>query len=277
VNHIEGAFKSARDDDIYYQAWLPEGNVRAVLIVVHGIGEHSGRYMNVVNHLVPLGYAVYGFDHVGHGRSGGMREFVVRFDDYTTTLTRYCDLVRSRETVKPVFLLGHSMGGLIASYYLLDHQTTFRGAVLAAPSIKAGASVSPVNILVTKVLSVIAPGARVLALDANGISRDPQVVAAYVRDPLVFHGRTTARVAVELLKAMRRVTAEAGSITLPLLVLQGSGDQHVNPAGAQMLFDKAGSGDKTIRVFEGLHHEVFNEPERAQVLDEVEAWLTAHV
>jgi acylglycerol lipase len=277
MEHVEGQFKGVRNATIYYQAWLPEGNVNAVLLIVHGLGEHSGRYLNVVNHFVPLGYGVYGFDHPGHGKSEGVREGVERFADYTDTL-RVCDeMVKNRQTGTPVFLLGHSMGGLIASCYLLDHQADFRGAVISAPLVKAGGKVSPVTILMGRILSALAPRMGLLALDAEGISRDPEVVKAYVGDPLVFHGKTPARLAAELLKAMQRVTAEAGKITLPFIVLQGSADKLVDPGGAQMLYDKARSKDKTIKIYEGLYHEVFNEPERARVLKDVETWLAAHV
>ena len=277
MNHIEGNFKGVRNANIYYQAWLPEGNAKAVLLVVHGLGEHSGRYMNVVNHFVPLGYAVYGLDHIGHGKSEGMREVVERFEDYTDTLTIYYNMVKGWQTGKPVFLLGHSMGGLIATYYLLDHQADFRGAVISAPGIKVRASISQAAITIGKILSVLAPKAGVLALDVNGISRDPEVVTAYVNDPLVFHGKTPARLAAELVKTMLRVTAEVDKITLPFIVVQGGQDKLVDPAGAQMLYDKASSKDKTIKVYDGLYHEVFNEPERARVLKDVETWLAAHV
>jgi acylglycerol lipase len=276
MNHIEGNFKGVRNAGIYYQAWLPEGNVQAVLLVVHGLGEHCGRYMNVVHHFVPLGYAVYGFDHIGHGKSDGAREFVDRFEDFTDTITIYYEMVKGWQTGRPVFLLGHSMGGLIASYYLLDHSADFRGAVISAPSIKVSDSISRATITIGKILSILTPKAGVLKLEADGISRDPEVVMAYVNDPLVFHGKTPARLAAELLKAMLRVTAETERITLPFIVIQGSEDKLVDPAGAQMLYDKAGSKDKTLKVYEGLYHEVFNEPERARVLKDVETWLAAH-
>ena len=277
MNHIEGKFKGVRNANIYYQAWLPEGNVKAVLLVVHGLGEHSGRYMNVVNHFVPLGYAVYGLDHIGHGKSEGMREVVERFEDYTDTLTIYYNMVKGWQTGKPIFLLGHSMGGLMAAYYLLDHQADFRGAVISAPGIKVSARISQAAITIGKILSVLAPKAGVLALDVNGISRDPEVVTAYVNDPLVFHGKTPARLAAELVKTMSRVTAEVDKSTLPFIIVQGGQDKLVDPAGAQMLYDKASSKDKTIKVYDGLYHEVFNEPERARVLKDVETWLAAHV
>jgi acylglycerol lipase len=273
MTHIDGNFRGVRNANIYYQAWLPEGSAKAVLIVVHGLGEHCGRYMNVVNRFVPIGYAVYGLDHIGHGKSEGTREFVERFEDYTDTLAIYCNMVKGWQTGKPIFLLGHSMGGLIASQYLIDHQADFKGAVISAPSIKVSDSISQATIIMGKILSVLVPKAGVLALNVNNVSRDPEVVTAYVNDPLVFHGKTPARLAAELLKAMRRVTAAADRITLPFIVVQGGGDKIVDPAGAQMLYDKAGSKDKTIKVYEGLYHEVFNEPERARVLKDVETWL----
>jgi acylglycerol lipase len=275
--HSEDYFNGVRNARIYYQAWLPEGDIKAVLLVVHGLGEHSGRYGNVVNHLVPLGYAVYGLDHIGHGKSEGDREVVQSFQDYTDTLAVFHNLVQEGQAGKPIFILGHSMGGLIACDYLLDHQADFRGAVISAPTIKVGTGISPVTITMGKILSVLLPKAGVLALDVTAISRDPAVVSAYVNDPLVFHGKTPARLAAELLKAMQRVSAELDKIALPFIVVQGSEDKLVDPGGAQMLYDRASSQDKTIHVYEGLYHEVFNEPERGRVLQDVEDWLAAHV
>ncbi len=277
MNHIEGDFKGVRNTKTYYQAWLPEGKVKAMLLVIHGLGEHCGRYMNVVNHFVPLGYAVYGYDHIGHGKSEGMREVVERFEDYTNTLTVYCEMVKSWQAGKPLFLVGHSMGGLITSCYLLDHQIDFRGAVISAPLVKASGNISQVTIFMGKILSALAPKMGLLPVDARSISRDPEVVKAYVSDPLVFHGKTPARLAAELLKAMRRVTAEADKITLPFFVVQGNADKLVDPAGAQMLYDQASSKDKAIRIYEGYYHEVFNEPEHGRVLKDVETWLAAHI
>jgi alpha-beta hydrolase superfamily lysophospholipase len=277
MNHIEGHFQGVRNLKIYYQGWLPDGDVTGVLLVVHGLGEHGGRYMNVVDHFVPLGYAVYALDHIGHGKSDGDREMVDRFADFTDTLAVFVGMVKGWQAGKPLFLLGHSMGGAIATTYLLDHQDQFDGAIISAPAIKVDDSVSSVTIAVSKVLSRIAPKMGVLALDVNGVSRDPGVVAAYVADPLVFQGKTPARLAAELLGAMQRITAEAGRISLPLIVVQGSSDALVNPAGARMLHDMAASADKTIHVYDGLFHEVFNEPERDQVLGDVAAWLAARV
>lgn len=277
MNHIEGNFKGAREINIYYQAWLPDGDVKAVLFLVHGLGEHCGRYMNHVNHFVPPGYAVYGLDHVGHGKSGGEREVIDRFTDYTGTLKIYYEMVKGWQPGKPIFILGHSMGALITLTYLLDHQADFKGAIISAPPIKAGADITPITITMAKILSKIAPKAGVMALDPSSISRDQAVVKAYVDDPLGFHGKTPARLGAEMLGAMNRVNAEVGTLTLPFIVIQGSQDKLVDPGGAQMLYDKAGSKDKTLKIYDGLYHEVHNEPEREVMFKDLESWLAAHV
>ncbi len=277
MQHSEGRFQGVRGTDIYYQAWLPDEDPKAVVVVVHGLGEHSGRYMNLVNRLVPLGYAIYGLDHLGHGQSEGQREVIDRFTDYTATLEAFCAQVKDWQPGKPLFLLGHSMGGLITTYYLLDHQADFRGAVISAPAVMVSDGVSQTTIMAGKLLSTVAPTMGVLALDANDISRDPAVVAAYRNDPLVYQGKTPARLAAEMLKTMGIVSARMEEIRLPFVVLQGSADKLVNPAGAQMLYDQAGSADKTLNVYDGLYHEVLNEPEHDRVLRDVAAWLDARI
>lgn len=277
MKHQEGFFKGVRNADICYQCWLPEGEPRAVLLIVHGLAEHCGRYTNMVNHFVPLGYAVYGVDHIGHGRSGGTRVHVKRFEDFTNVLRTYLGMVRDWQPGRQVFMIGHSLGALIGAVYLLDHQTDLAGAILSGPLVKVPDSISPLAVLLSRLLSVLLPKVGVAGVDAEGVSRDPAVVDAYVNDPLVYTGKTTARLGCETLKAMRRVANEAARITLPLLVLQGSEDRLVAPDGAEMLHRAAGSGDKTLRIYDGLHHEVYNEPEHASVLGDVEAWLHARL
>ena len=277
MKHIEGNFKSVRDLDIYYQGWVPDGKVKAVLFIVHGLGEHSGRYMNVVNYFVPLGYAVYGFDNVGHGKSGGGREQVVRFEDLTAPLATYYTMVKSWQPDKPIFILGHSLGGLIECFYLLDHQEDFKGAIISAPSIAIGEGITPMTITMAKVLSVIAPKVGIMKLDANSISRDPEVVKAYINDPLVFHGSTPARMGSEMLKALLQVNAEIGKISLPFIGVHGSKDTLADPKAVRLLEEKSSSKDKTIKIYEGLFHEVFNEPEHLIVLKDIDDWLKAHI
>jgi acylglycerol lipase len=277
MNHIEGKFKGARNTHIFYQAWLPEGDVKAVLPIVHGLGDHSGRYMNVVNHFVPLGYVVYGVDQPGHGKSDGPREYVESFDEFSDTLTAYLAMVKEWQPGKPIFLLSHSIGGLIASYYLLDHQAEFQGAVFSAPVVKVASHVTQMTVFMARTLSLLAPKAGVLPVDPATLSRDPDVVNAYINDPLVFHGKTTARLSAEMLRALTRVSAETGKITLPFLAMQGGADRLVDPDGAQILYERAGSKDKTLKIYDGLYHEIFNEPEHERVLGIVETWLAARL
>jgi len=277
MKHQEGFFRGVREANIYYQGWLPEGEPKAILLVVHGLAEHSGRYGNIVNHFVPLGYAVYGIDHFGHGKSDGTRVYVKRFDDYTNTLKVYFDKVRGSQPDKPIFLVGHSMGGLIGAVYLLDHQAELAGAVLSGPAVKIPEYVTPFILFMGKMLSALVPKYGLLPLDANGVSRDPAVVQAYVNDPLVYRGKMTARLAAEMLKAMLTASAQAARITLPIMIVQGSADRLVNPAGAQMLYDAVSSVDKEIKIYDGLYHEVFNEPEHDKVLRDVEIWLELHL
>jgi len=277
MKHQEGFFKGVREANIYFQSWLPEGEPRAVLLIVHGLAEHCGRYGNVVDHFVLLGYAVYGIDHLGHGKSDGTRVYVKRFDDYTNTLKAYFDKVRGSQPGKPIFLVGHSMGGLISAVYLLDHQAELAGAVLSGPAVKIPKYVTPVILFMGKMLSALVPKYGLLPLDANGVSRDPSVVQAYVSDSLVHRGKATARLAAEMLKAMQTITAQAARITLPILVVQGSADRLVNPSGARMLYDAVSSVDKEIKIYDGFYHEVFNEPEHNKVLHDVEIWLESHL
>ena len=248
-----------------------------MLLIVHGLAEHSGRYGNVVNYFVPRGYAVYGIDHLGHGQSDGPRAYVERFQDFLDPLKVFLGRIRDWQPETPIFLVGHSMGGLISAVYLLDQPDEPAGAILSAPSVKMPGSVSTLTLLAGKVLSALLPRLGLVRLEAEGVSRDPAVVRAYRSDPLVFTGKITARLGTELLQAMDRVLAEARKIRLPLLILQGAADKLVDPGGAQVLFDRVGSADKTIKIYEGLYHEVFNEPEHDRVLGDVEKWLAGQL
>jgi acylglycerol lipase len=273
MKHQEGYLKSNRATNVYYQYWLPEDKPKAILMVAHGLAEHSGRYMNLVNHFVPLGYGVYGIDHIGHGKSEGKRVYVEQFQDFTKTLKIYFDSIREKQPETPIFLIGHSMGGLIGAAYLLEHQDDLSGAVLSGPAIKIPENISQIAILAGKIFSVLMPRLGVAPLVFKGISRDPAVVDAYINDPLVYTGKITARLAAELIKTMRHVTEHAAKIKLPILIAQGSKDSLVDPGGAQLLYDLVGSGEKVIKLYDGFYHEIFNEPEHAQVLRDVQLWI----
>ena len=277
MKHKDGYFKGVRDANIYYQSWLPEGEPKAILVIVHGLAEHSGRYMNVVNHLVPSGYAVYGIDHIGHGKSDGKRGYVERFQDYTKVLKNYFDMIEKLQPDKPMFLIGHSMGGLISAAYLLNHPDKLSGAILSGPGIKLPDDISQATIFAAKLFSIIMPKFGLKQLDSKGVSRDPAVVDAYVNDPLVYTGKITARLGAELIKTMQYVTQQAAKIKLPIMIVQGSDDKLVDPGGAQFLYNLVGSKDKTIKIYKGFYHEVFNEPEHELALNDVKTWLEDHL
>lgn len=273
--HDTGYFKGVRNVSIAYQTWLPEGETKAAILLLHGLGEHSSRYLDLVNRLLPLGYAIYSLDHIGHGKSEGVRKHVDTFEDFTSTLDIYLEQVKRGVGDKPLFLFGHSMGGLIAANFLLDNQAHFSGAILSAPALKISDDVPALKIIIGKILSFIAPKVGIIPINPNKISRDPQVIAAYLDDPLIHKGNTSARLAFELFKAMQHVHDNAKQIKLPLLILQGTDDVIVHPEGAQTFFDATASLDKNLKLYQGLYHEVFNELEKEQVFSDFIQWLGA--
>ncbi len=278
MNHKTGFLNENEPNRIFHQCWLPEGEPKAVLLVVHGLAEHFGRYRNLIDHFVPLGYAVYGFDLPGHGKSHGKRVYVNRFEDYTQALDLFLNKIRDLHNTPPLFLVGHSMGSLVSTVFLIHRQKDFAGAVLSGcGAVKIPDHISSATIMAGKVFSVLLPKIGLIGLDVNGVSRDPSVVKAYVEDPLVHTGKTTARLAAEILRVMQGILGQANRITLPILLLQGGADKLVDPAGAQMLFEAVGSSDKTLKIYEGLYHEIFNEPEKDQVLSDMEQWLGNHL
>jgi alpha-beta hydrolase superfamily lysophospholipase len=262
---------------LYRQSWLPDGPPRAALVLVHGLGEHSGRYEYLAAHCTARGYAVHAVDHYGHGRSEGLRGHVERFSVYLDGLRALRDDVRGQHADLPLFLLGHSMGGLIAAAFLGEDQASFRGCVLSGPALRSDAEPPKLAMALVRLISWLAPTAPLIGLDPSGVSRDPAVVKAYMNDPLVHHGKATARLIAELSSTMRATLAAAPAIGLPLLVLHGDADVLTSPAGSQALCDAAASADKTLKLYPGLYHEIFNEPERDQVLGDMSTWLEAHL
>lgn len=277
MKHSDGKFKVDGLGELYYQEWLPEGDAKAVVFIAHGLAEHGGRYINVVKQLVPIGYAVYALDQYGHGRSDGPRVYINEFEDYIKPLKTFLDMVYVWQPEKKVFLLGHSMGGLIATYFLLDHQDEFAGAVISAPLTKKPDQISAFMETVVKILAKLLPKARLVGIDSGGISRDPNEVAAYVNDPLVYTGNSTTRLGAESLKAMGRISEQRENITLPVLVMQGTEDSLVDIRGAQELYEAVGSADKTIKHYDGYFHEIFNDLDKEVPLGDLQDWLEARL
>lgn len=257
--------------------WLPDGRApQGVVLLAHGYAEHGGRYDHVAAALNAAGYAVYAPDHWGHGQSDGTPGFVHRFDDLVAGMRALIERVEADFPGTPRLLLGHSMGGLISALLLTERQGDFVAAALSGPAIVPAEPPSRVMQWISRFLSRFFPRVGVLALDANAVSRDPAVVAAYRADPLVYTGKISARLAAEFFDAMAAARAGAPRITLPLLLQHGTDDALAAPAGSQYLFDHVRSDIKRIELLPGLYHEIFNEPEQVAVLGDLVGWFDAH-
>ena len=278
--HRDGTFDGVGGRRIFWQAWLPPGPCRGVVVISHGAGEHSGRYLHVADRLTREGYAVYALDHRGHGHSAGPRALIDRMDNAVADLDWLVLHARNEHGAQarseiPLFLLGHSMGGTISLCYAMRHQDRLDGLALSAP-LAALEAASPVVRVAAKLLSALTPRLPVIAVDSSLVSRDPAVVAAYDADPLVHHGKLPARTVAELADAVASFPAGVAGITVPTLILYGTADGLCPPAGSVMVGQRIGAADRTVKSYPGLYHEILNEPEQEQVMDDLCAWLAAH-
>lgn len=247
------------------------------MLVVHGLAEHIGRYSNLVNYFVPKGYAVYGFDQRGHGKSDGVKGYVERFSYFVDDLNTFLDIVRGRHHDARIFIIGHSLGGTITTAYAIRHQDKFDALILSGATLKLGTDVPAGLIIVARLLSLLLPKAGLYVIEATAISRDKDVVSAYVSDPFVYRGKIRARLGIELIKAMETLQHQMPKICLPILVMHGTADRLSDPEGSKILYERANSRDKTLKLYEGFYHEIFNEPECQQVFADMEAWLVTRV
>jgi acylglycerol lipase len=276
MKHFEDNFTGRGGVCLYYQGWLPETSPRAVLVVVHGLADHSSRYRNLVNYFIPRNFAVYALDLRGHGKSGGRRCYVNRFDEYVSDLEIFMDKMRAHYADKPIYIVAHSMGAPVAIPYAMAHQDQINGLITSGANLASNAA-SPVLMALAGFLSAVVPGMGVTLIDAGLISRDPDVVKAYVNDPLVYRGKISARTGAELVHMWKTLPSKYSALKLPLLILQGTADRLSDPPGSRALYEKAGSIDKTIKLYEGFYHEIFNEKEHEIVMRDMEGWLNARL
>lgn len=273
MQHTEHTFTSSDGLSIYRQAWLPEGEARAVVLLFHGLGEHSGRYAHVATALADAGYAVHALDHRGHGKSEGLRVYVKSYDEFLRDLVQFRGIVQGEHPGLPLVVLGHSMGGNLAVGHVLANQEGVRALALSGPALKPGDSLSKWKLQLLLFIAKVAPKLRPEALDASAISRDPAVVAAYRADPLVYTGKISAGLGAALIRAMRSFPDRYPTLRLPLLLLHGTQDQLADIGGTKELERLAVNAQITTHYYEGLYHEIFNEPEQATVIADLLAWL----
>ena len=273
---IETGYTPSRDGTQLLFRWHPVQEAKALVVLVHGFAEHSGRYLHVLQALNTAGYAVCAIDLRGHGRSAGRRAFVERFSDYLDDVDVAVALGRERCSCLPLFMVGHSMGGLIVADWIADRGEAASGFVLSSPGMGVAMPVPGWKDALGRVMSRLIPQLSIpTGLDPNLVSRDPAVVEAYVGDRLTLT-QATARWYVEFLGAQERTLASAPGVRTPALVLQAGDDGIVNPVASQRYANALGGTDVTFSTFDGLYHELFNEPEQRDVLGVVVDWLSAH-
>lgn len=258
---------------LHVHRWLPPGDVRALVVVAHGVLEHGGRYAELAQRLNRSNLAVWIPDCRGHGRSQGSRVWVDRFDRYVDDLLGVLAEARKIHPGLPAFLVGHSMGGLVAARACLAQGTDAAGLVLSAPAVSVAADLFPWLRRLAAWASRIVPRLRLARMGSAMLTRDPRVLAEFRDDPLVYHGRIPSRTGAEILRASGEVRRAAAKVRLPVLILQGTADAVVSSEEVQRFYDELSSGDKTLRLYPGLYHDLPREPERQTILAELAAWI----
>jgi acylglycerol lipase len=262
---------------LYYQAWLPtDGARRALIVNLHGLGDHSGLYPNLGSYLPARGMALYAYDMRGNGRSPGQRAYLRGWHEYREDLHAFVARVREWEADLPLFLLGNSLGGLVVLDYALHHPAGLAGVIAAAPPL-GRIGVPPVLMALGRVMSRVLPRFSLeVGMDLTGLARDPAVIETVLADPF-FHRRGTARLSTEVTAAIARVHQGAADLSVPLLILHGSADRMVPPDGSRSFFAKVGYPDREFREYPEAYHGLFADFNHEEVLSDLERWIRDHI
>jgi acylglycerol lipase len=260
---------------LFFRGWRPDQTPRGVVAIVPGFNSHSGYYSWVAERLVAQGLAAYAIDLRGRGESDGERFYVQEFADYVSDVASLVTLVKPREPRLPVFLLGHSAGGVVACIYTIEHQQELAG--LICESFAHQVPAPDFALAVFKGLSHVAPHAHVLRLKNEDFSRDPEAVRAMNADPLIAHETQPTQTLAEMVRADERLKKEFPLITLPVLILHGTADKATRPSGSQLFFDTTGSKDKTLKLYDGHFHDLLNDVGKETVMKDITAWIEAHL
>ena len=260
---------------IFVRSWQPAVPARAVVVICHGVNSHSGYFRWAAEQLASSGLAVYALDLHGRGQSDGERFYLEKISDYVHDVHAVISLAKSRHAGLPVFLLGHSAGGVVSCIYTLEHQSDLAGLICESFAFQVAAP--DFALAVVKGLSHLAPHAHVLRLKNEDFSRDPEVVRAMNEDPLIANEVQPTRTVAELVRADERLAREFPLITLPVLILHGTADKVTNPKGSQRFFDAAGSHDKALKLYDGHVHDLLNDVGKEQVMGDIQAWIAGRL
>ena len=270
------SFEGVGGITIFTRSWRPRsGKSRAAVVIVHGFNSHSGRYRWAAEQFTAKGLAVHALDLRGRGKSDGERFYVEKFEDYVGDLATFVVKTKSQEPGLPVFLLGHSAGGVVSCLYALEQQAELAGVVCESFAHELPAP--DVALAVLKAVSYIAPHAHVLRLNNEDFSRDPEVVQSMNKDPLIAREVQPTQTVAALVRADERLKKEFERITLPLLILHGTADKAAKPSGSQHLYDKAGSTDKTLKLYDGHFHDLLNDLGREAVMADIQRWIDVRI
>ena len=260
---------------IFFRSLRPKEKRRAVVIIVPGFNAHSGYYAWVAEQFVATGLAVYAVDLRGRGNSDGERFYVANFDDYVSDVEAVAKVAKSREPGLPMFILGHSAGGVVSCLYTLDHQAELAGLICESFAYELPAP--DFALAVFKGLGHLAPHAHILHLPNERFSRDPKVVEAMNEDPLIAHETQPTQTMAAMVRADERIKNGLAQITLPVLILHGTLDKNTKPSGSQHFYDMVASKDKTLKLYEGGFHDLLNDIDKEAVFAEIKNWIAARL
>lgn len=275
----EHTFRNARGITIFYREWLPDaGDIRGIVLIVHGLGEHSGRYRHVAAALTDAGFLCYGIDQLGHGKSGGVRAFIPDLRLAVDDLRQLFDIAPRQDARKPVFLFGHSMGSLAGLEFALLYPDRLGGIALCGAAVNCEETRSP---WLVKLCLFAAPHLPKLRLSPPGsprvLTQDSEILKAWWEDPLIDRGMWRVGTSAALVLSSRRIRQAARQLTLPILALHGSDDHLVPPSGAFFLQQHASSSDVIVKIYDGMRHELVNETCRDEVLQTLARWMLERV
>jgi len=260
---------------IFFRSWRPDGKARGAIVIVPGFNAHSGYYGWVAEQFVADGLAVYAVDLRGRGNSDGERFYVEKFADYVSDVEAVVGIVKSRERGLPLFMLGHSAGGVVSCLYTLDHQAELAG--LICESFAHELPAPDFVLAVFKGMGHFAPHAHILHLPNERFSRDPKAVQVMNEDPLIAHETQPSQTVAAMVRADERLKRDFPLITLPVLILHGTLDKNTRPSGSQHFYDVAGSTDKTLKLYEGGFHDLLNDIDKEVVIQDIKGWINTRL
>src|SRR5262245_57314975 len=271
----ESSFKTADGLSIFMRSWQPDGTPRAAMVLVHGFNAHSGYMTWAAVQFAANGLAVYALDLRGRGRSDGERFYVEKFSDYLGDVDKLAEIARAENPRLPLYVLGHSAGGVIASSYVFEYQDKIAGLICESFALDVG--LPDAAALLIKGISHLTPHLHLYKLKNEIFSRDPAVVAAMNSDPLIANESQPAETSAELIKAAEQLRANMPKYRVPILIIHGTDDKATRYQGSQYFYDNAGSTDKTLKLYEGHYHDLLNDVGKEDVMADIQNWLDERI